>query len=128
MTETAVVPASELRIVTAEEKQQPVKFGRDDVIACLSAIAAADINDYIEISGSSAVVRDIASLPPEKRTAIASVKNAAGGRGAEVHLYDRMKALDMLCRCLGMYSAEADDSEVLARLDEVLDSVCGQAE
>lgn len=116
---------SALRIEVTGKASPAKKFGRDEVIACLSAIACADISDYIEISDGGASVKDISALPPEKRLAVASVKNAAGGRGAELHLYDRMKALEMLCKCLGLYSPDTDDTDVLARLDEVLEQAAG---
>lgn len=93
----------------------------DKLVAELRTIAMADISDYVDIVDGNAVVKDLKSIPPRKRRAVASLKNGAGSKGAEIKLYDRTKALELLARLLGILDGSADsEKRALDRLDEVI--------
>lgn len=93
----------------------------EKLISELRTIAMADISDYVDIIDGNAVVKDLKSIPPRKRRAVASLKNGAGSKGAEIKLYDRTKALELLARLLGILDGSADSEErTLHRLDEVI--------
>lgn len=109
---------------SSENTAQCIKLDRESIIRELSVIASADAGDFITVKDGVAAVKDLDTIPPEKRGAVASVKNSAGGRGAEIHLYDKLKAIDLLCRCLGIYSADEPTDE-LEMLDRVLEAVGG---
>ena len=124
MPRRSVVKQETIQVVTVPESVPAVKsFGKEEVIACLSAIVRADVCDMIEIRDGTASVRDIGEVPPECRCAVASIKNGTGGKGAEVVFYDKLKALDMLCKCLGLYSQDNDDTEAMAKLDDILTNI-----
>lgn len=98
----------------------------DNILSQLAAIAKADISDYVEIIDGNAVLKPLDKLPPRKRAAVAYVKNAAGSKGAEIKLYDKMHALELLGKYLGMFDGSADsEKETLAKLDRLLDKLCG---
>lgn len=124
MPKKAAVKEETIKLITVPDAPPAAKsFGKEDVIACLSAIVRADVCDMIEIRDGTASVRDIGEVPPECRCAVASIKNGTGGKGAEVVFYDKLKALDMLCKCLGLYSQDNDDTEAMAKLDDILTNI-----
>lgn len=93
----------------------------EKLISELRAMAMADISDYVDIIDGNAVVKDLKSIPPRKRRAVASLKNGAGNKGAEIKLYDRTKAIELLARFLGILDGSADSEEhTLHKLDEVI--------
>lgn len=97
----------------------------DNILSQLAAIAKADIADYVEIVDGNAVLKPLDKLPPRKRAAVAYVKNAAGSKGAEIKLYDKMHALELLGKHLGLFDGSADpEKETLTKLDRLLDKLC----
>lgn len=98
-----------------------------DILSQLSAIAKADIADYLEIVDGNAVLKPLNKLPPRKRAAVAYVKNAAGSKGAEIKLYDKMHALELLGKYLGLFDGSADnENETMRKLDELLEKFCSR--
>lgn len=64
-------------------------------------------------------IKDTSTIPPEKRAAISGIKE--GKYGIEVSSYDKVKALELLGKHLGMFDARAPknpegDSNLLDRL------------
>ena len=64
-------------------------------------------------------IKDTSTIPPEKRAAISGIKE--GKYGIEVSSYDKVKALELLGKHLGMFDARATqkpegDSNLLDRL------------
>ncbi len=64
-------------------------------------------------------IKDTSTIPPEKRAAISGIKE--GKYGIEVSSYDKVKALELLGKHLGMFDARAPkniegDSNLLNRL------------
>lgn len=99
----------------------------EKLISELRTMAMADISDYVDIVDGNAVVKDLKSIPPRKRRAVASLKNGAGNKGAEIKLYDRTKAIELLARFLGILDGSADSEErTLGRLDEVIELIRGE--
>lgn len=83
---------------------------QDRVLQELASIGFADISDYASVisSGLLATVRltPTADIPQEKRAAIAGIKE--GANGVEVKLNDKVKALELIGRHLGMYTDKVD--------------------
>lgn len=46
-----------------------------------------------------------------------------GKFGAEIVAYDKVKALELLGKHLGIFEKKKDDSDTLAKLDEVLSKI-----
>lgn len=85
------------------------------VLAELCHIATARITDYVRIEGGMVALRDTDGMEDAAVAAIAEIKN--GARGAEVKLYDRTRALELLGRRLGLFDGRAADEE---GVDEVM--------
>ena len=70
-----------------------------EVLAALSAIAFADIGDYGESDGVH--LRPIHSLTKHQRLALAHSRQYKAGY--EIRLHNKMRALDLLSRHLGLF-------------------------
>ncbi len=100
-------------------------FSADDIISQLAAIARADIADYIDVVDGNAVVKPLSLIPPRKRAAVALIKNGTGSKGAEIKLYDKMHALELLGKYFGIFDGSvSSDEETLKKLDEILENIC----
>ena len=69
----------------------------------LRAIATTDATELLQVSGGNLTVTDTASLTREQKAAIASIEKGTGG--IKVKLYDKLKALELLIRLLGLGEA-----------------------
>ena len=69
----------------------------------LRAIATTDVTELLQVSGGNLTVTDTASLTREQKAAIASIEKGTGG--IKVKLYDKLKALELLIRLLGLGEA-----------------------
>ena len=94
----------------------------------LGAIATADTTSLVQVAGGELVVGDTGSLTAEQRAAICSVEKSAGS--IKVKFYDKLKALELLGKYLGLFDRsappEAQDSSllqaVLTATKEVIDT------
>lgn len=86
----------------------------------LLAIAHADTADYVEISGGEATAVATGSLTSTQRMAIASIKETSNG--AEVKLYDKLKAVELLGKSCGLFTERATAPPVFqVEISEVAD-------
>lgn len=69
----------------------------------LHSIATADATELLQVSDGSLRVADTAALTPAQRAAIASIEKGTGG--IKLKLYDKLKALELLCKLLGLGEA-----------------------
>ena len=111
--------AADMKICCESEKL----FGNisgSDIISELAVIAFADFTDFVDIEEGMAVPKEISRIPPEKRRAVAYIKNGTGSKGAEVKLYDKMKALELLGKYFGVFDSRDDGAETLEKLDGIM--------
>ena len=81
----------------------------------LRAIATTDVTDLIRIENGQLSVIDSDSLTREQKAAVASIEKSTGG--IKLKLYDKLKALELLCRLMGLGEASLsppDDSLLAA--------------
>lgn len=85
---------------------------QDFVLTELMKIAASNGTDFATVGKRNRVtLTPTDDLPPEKCAAVASIKK--GARGAvEVKTYDKLKALELLGRHLGMFDKKPDDENI----------------
>lgn len=90
------------------EKRRSAQINRtqitqDRVLVELAKVAFANGTDFATVGKRNRVIlTPTDDLPPEKRAAVASVKKGAKG-AVEVKTYDKVKALELLGRHLGMF-------------------------
>lgn len=98
--------------------QRRTAITQDMVIKELAAVAFSSGADYATVSNRGAVkLTPTEKLSPEQRAAVASVKK--GKYATEVKTHDKIKALELLGKHLGMFSgagAPEDADEKLAAL------------
>ncbi|MDY3791058.1 MAG: terminase small subunit [Oscillospiraceae bacterium] len=85
------------------------KITRKAVLGELAAIAFSDFSKFAEIAegenGEQVIIlTDTKKLSADCRKALASMK--AGTKGIEIKLYDKLRALEILCRIYGIYGGE----------------------
>lgn len=85
-----------------EARAARTRVTADKVIRALAAIAFADPRDYLEWDGDSVRAKDSAELTPEQSAAVADVIQTPAG--TRVKLHDRLKALELLGKHLGIFT------------------------
>ena len=107
-----------------KDLQRRTEVTQERVVMELARVAFADATDYvqvetriinkgdIEVPIELAVHKETAELSADQRAAIASIKQ--GANGVEIKLHDKIKALELLGRHIGMFN---DKLEVKATVD-----------
>ncbi len=91
---------------------------KDRILEELQAIAFARATDYLLTQGDSLLVKDTDSLPQGAGAAIASVEKSS--TGLKVKFYDKLKALELLGKCCGLFDAAVDSAQDNGLLEAVL--------
>ena len=127
--ETAAVNASKLLRNTKvkeyidkriDERAKRTEVTQDKVVKELAKIGFAKITDYIEIGyGGIVKVKATDDIPKDKVGAIAGIKE--GQNGIEIKMNDKVKALELLGRHLGMFTdkLQVDGTAVVQILDNI---------
>ena len=103
-----------------ELRERRTAITQDRVIAELAAVAFANGTDFAQIQGNGHVLfTPTDQLTTEKKRAVASIKE--GQFGTEVKTYDKIRALELLGKHLGMFGdrAGAATQEVNNLLDAI---------
>jgi phage terminase small subunit len=103
----------------SEARRVRMQLSQDEVVRELMKIAFADITDYANVeedgggTGQAVTLKNTADLPVDKTGAVAGIRQ--GSKGIEIKLYDKLKALELLARHLGMLRdrMEIDDAREL---------------
>lgn len=75
----------------------------------LAAIGYARASDYLSVRGNELIVRPTEELPPEQASAIASIERTSNG--LKLKFYDKLKALELLGKCMGMFDGNSLGTE-----------------
>ena len=84
----------------------------------LGAIAFARATDFLSVRDGVLSVADTEALPEESACAIASVEKSAGS--IKVKFYDKLKALELLGKHLGLFDGGAETQDVGGGVVEAL--------
>jgi len=98
-----------------EDRSRRTGVTQDKVIQELAKVAFADIFNYLKVENNQVEIFDTDSIPQEKLSAIAEIKQ--GTYGLSIKLHDKLKALELLGRHLGMFK---DKVEISGQLDNNL--------
>lgn len=95
-----------------------VQITAEEILCQLRAIALADVTKLVTVKDGSYQVEDTTALTEDMRRAIASVEKSTGG--IKVKFYDKLKALELLGKYLGLFDGSAEnageDSPLLAAI------------
>ena len=109
-----------------QERQKRTEITQDRVLQELAAIAFAKATDYAEIKNECVRIKDTAELDEQQARAIAGIEE--GKFGIKVKLNDKEKALELLCRHLGMFKDKLEVSgleEEKKKLGDILEQLRG---
>ena len=108
-----------------KDLQRRTEVSQERVVKELARVAFADATDYVqvetrtaekndgtELSYQTVTLTETAELSVDQRAAIAGIKQ--GANGVEVKLHDKIKALELLGRHIGMFN---DKLEVKATVE-----------
>ena len=108
-----------------KDLQRRTEVSQERVVKELARVAFADATDYVqvetrtvekndgtELSYQTVTLTETAELSADQRAAIAGIKQ--GANGVEVKLHDKIKALELLGRHIGMFN---DKIEVRATVE-----------
>lgn len=92
-----------------EELGADVAFTSDKVLDELAAVAFASLTDVCMWEGNTLVLKDSVVLAPAHAAAVAEITETSTSKGGtlRVKMHSKMKALDMLCRALGLFDAKS---------------------
>lgn len=88
-------------------QQERVEIRQDDVLRELASIAFADVTEIVSVEGGKVFIANTDDIPADKRKIIAGIKE--GREGLEIKFYDRLRALELLGKHLGIFDQRKDD-------------------
>lgn len=89
-------------------------FSQQQVLRELEAIAFARATDYLQVADGALTLRDTGELSRQQQAAIASMEKTS--TGVKLKFYDKLKALELLGKALGLFeglAAEQADNGLL---------------
>ena len=90
-------------------------MNEETVLNALKAIAFSDFTDYIRVEDGEVRVKDTCRLTEAQRSAIAGIKDT--GKGVEIKLHDKQKALELLVKYLGLFDRPEEDAGLRVEFD-----------
>ena len=89
----------------------------ETILEALNAIAFSDFTDYIWIEDGEVRVKDTRLLTKGQRAAIAGIKDT--GKGVEIKLHDKQKALELLVKYLGFFDRPEEENTLRVELSGI---------
>ena len=80
------------------------KISEKQIMEELAAIGFARATDYLQVENGELVIRSTGELKKEDQAAIASVERTSNG--IRLKLYDKMKALELMGKQMGMFEGK----------------------
>lgn len=88
------------------------------VVEELAAIGFARATDFLRVSDGELTIRDTDTLAKSDRAAIASIERSS--TGIKLKFYDKMKALELLGKYMGMFEGKPQQEEANNNLLEAI--------
>ena len=104
-----------------EHRRLRTQLEADDVVRQLAIVASANVTDYVKWTDGQVFLLPSDEIAIDKLVAVHSV--TSGPHGVTIRMHDKIRALELLAKHLGMFSEGArvdlevrDGSGILARL------------
>ena len=95
-------------------------MNRERVLRELAAIGFARLDTYLQIRNGELVVKDTDAMTPQELAAVASVERSS--TGLKLKFYDKMKALELLGKAMGVFENGGAAAEDTGLLQAILDA------
>ena len=95
-----------------KNREERTKISQDKVLAELAAVAFSNVTDIATIKEGVVFIKDTEELTEMQTSAIASIKE--GRNGVEVKMNDKIKALELLGKHLGLWNEKIELSGSLS--------------
>ncbi len=92
-------------------------MNEETILQALRSIAFSDFTDYIQVENGEVRVKDTCLLTDGQRSAIAGIKDT--GKGVEIKLHDKQKALELLVKYLGFFERPEEETAVRVEFSSV---------
>ena len=92
-------------------------MSEEEILSALRAIAFSDFTEYIWVEDGTVRVKDSRLLTGAQRAAIAGIKDT--GKGVEIKLHDKQKALELLVKYLGLFQTPEEDNALRVELSGI---------
>ena len=102
--------------VRHDRSGQTLELTGEAILRELAAIAFSDFTDYVRVEDGAVVLTDSRALDQPHRAAIAGIKDI--GKGVEIKLHDKQKALELLAKYLGVFDRPAEPEGLRVVLPE----------
>lgn len=97
-----------------------LEVSRENIMQELAAVGFARTTDFVKVKTGAVRITDTDELPTEKAAALASIKR--GANGIEVKLHDKVRALELLGKAVGLFDNREVHSETENNLFEAIKS------
>ena len=94
------------------------KITRKQVVEELAAIGFARATNFLRVSEGELTIRNTDSLSKADQAAIASIERSS--TGIKLKFYDKMKALELLGKCMGMFEGSSEEEGAQNNLLEAI--------
>ena len=94
------------------------KITRKKVVEELAAIGFARATNFLRVSEGELTIRNTDTLSKADRAAIASIERSS--TGIKLKFYDKMKALELLGKYMGMFEGKPQEEEAHNNLLEAI--------
>ena len=92
-------------------------MNEETILDVLKAIAFSDFTEYVWVEDGEVRIKDSRLLSPAQRAAIAGIKDS--GRGVEIKLHDKQKALELLVKYLGLFEKPQEEPALRVELADI---------
>lgn len=101
--------------------QRRTEITQDKVVAELAKIGFANVTDFLSVINGRVLIKSTQEMEKDKIGAISGIKS--GMNGIEVKLNDKVKALELLGKHLGMFDKSDNNEDALKKLDAILEGI-----
>jgi len=105
----------------AERREKRTEITQDKVLRELAAIGFYDISDFAKVLKNRVVLQDTDDIPPEKRAAIAGIKETQAG--VEIKMGDKLRALELIGKHLGLFGDKTTRPQDDAESDNLFEAI-----